>query len=406
MPKLQGIVLGLMPFIFIGYYWHMRYASLSRGSAARRQTQSTSQQMRSPIRHQEAFAKPEGPVHAEPSVVEDVESAVHTATQTSVHRDVSRDWPAPTLSSKRLVDGSPNWLPVPNAESDNPDDLAWRKQLPTDSATPCPVGRRPYHTILTAQASLYQEWQTKIFYYYFRKAQAEDGRCTEMTGFTRLLAGHKDGLMDYMPTVVVPAAAHNVTRGFPVINRPWTMVHFLQMREWRERVTEEYVYIAETDHMLRHAIPNRATPQLAVAFFFPYMSPRDPKCGAVAKKWFSGDILTELPPVGPSPALMHVDVLRKLATSWYELSVALKANREADSAYGWMLEMWGALGRHSPSTPDASALPAHTSHQLCLPASFSRLGTNYLTPLIPSPRVLAGGGTARHQALCMAAAPN
>ena len=25
----------------------------------------------------------------------------------------------------------------------------------------------------------------------------------------------------------------------------------------------------------------------------------------------------------------------------YELSVALKANREADSAYGWMLEMWG-----------------------------------------------------------------
>ena len=54
---------------------------------------------------------------------------------------------------------------------------------------PCPVGRKPFHTILTAQASLYQQWQTKIFYYHFRKVQREGGRCTEMTGFTRLLAG-------------------------------------------------------------------------------------------------------------------------------------------------------------------------------------------------------------------------
>ena len=30
--------------------------------------------------------------------------------------DPSRDWPLPTKSSKRLVDGSPNWIPVPNAE--------------------------------------------------------------------------------------------------------------------------------------------------------------------------------------------------------------------------------------------------------------------------------------------------
>ena len=30
--------------------------------------------------------------------------------------DPSRAWPMPTKSSKRLVDGSPNWIPVPNAE--------------------------------------------------------------------------------------------------------------------------------------------------------------------------------------------------------------------------------------------------------------------------------------------------
>ena len=83
----------------------------------------------------------------------------------------------------------------------------------------------PYHTILTAQNSLYQQWpdadrtltlaltlalalalaltltltspnphpncsrwQTKIFYYHFRRVQREGphgGRCTELTGFTR-----------------------------------------------------------------------------------------------------------------------------------------------------------------------------------------------------------------------------
>ena len=78
-----------------------------------------------------------------------------------------------------------------------------------------------------------------------------------------------------------------------------------------------YVYIAETDHLLRRDLPNRATPQLNVAFFFPYMSPRDAKCGAVAKKWFDGNI-NDIPPVGPSPALMHVDVLRRLTPEWSE----------------------------------------------------------------------------------------
>ena len=43
--------------------------------------------------------------------------------------------------------------------------------------------------------------------------------------------------------------------------------------------------------------------------------------------------------VGPSPAIMHVSNLKKLAPLWYELSVQMKADREADGAFGWMLEM-------------------------------------------------------------------
>ena len=36
------------------------------------------------------------------------------------------------------------------------------------------------------------------------------------------------------------------------------------------------------------------------------------KNAAVAKEWFKGNVL-DIPPVGPSPAMMHVDTLRLLA---------------------------------------------------------------------------------------------
>ena len=34
---------------------------------------------------------------------------------------------------------------------------------------------------------------------------------------------------------------------------------FLKMPAFAERITEEYVYIAETDHLIIKDIPNRAT---------------------------------------------------------------------------------------------------------------------------------------------------
>jgi hypothetical protein len=58
-----------------------------------------------------------------------------------------------------------------------------------------------------------------------------------------------------------------------VINRPWTIAAMLKDDSWRLRIPEDYVYIAETDHLILRDIPNRATPSLNVAFFFPYMSP-------------------------------------------------------------------------------------------------------------------------------------
>ena len=254
--------------------------------------------------------------------------------------DHARDYPAPTISPKRLLDRTRNWLPVPSAEDAQPADLAWRKQV-APNATRCPPGRRPFHTLLTAQKSLYQEWQTKIFYLQFRKAQAAGGPCTEMTGFTRLLAGNQpDELMALMPTIRIEEASPGATRGFQVINRPWTLQQLVGLADWRSKIPENYVYIAETDHLLLRDIPNRATPELNVAFFFPYMSPVPGPQAAVVKRYYDGDHLA-VQPVGGSPAIMHVDTLKRLAPVWYDLSVKLKADREADRAFGWVLEMWG-----------------------------------------------------------------
>ncbi len=318
-------------------------------------------------------------------------SIAATTASATAGDDVAVAYPDPTLSSNRLLDGSENYLPVPDAEGDSPSDLRWRAAIPDtckppagaataplESAAPvlpsgcvCPPGRRPFHTILTAQASTYQRWQTLIFYHHFRKQQRLQP-CTEMVGFTRLLAsanGGPDDLMKLMPTVTVAQLGFDKTRGFQVrvlaprraprraprappshaacgplarqvINRPWTMLQFIGMPEFQQRITEAYVYIAETDHLLLHDLPNRATPKLNVAFFFPYMSPVPTEQANVVKRYYDGNHLS-VQPVGPSPAIVHVDNLKKLTPLWYQLSVDLKHDSAADRAFGWVLEMWG-----------------------------------------------------------------
>ena len=53
-----------------------------------------------------------------------------------------------------------------------------------------------------------------------------------------------------------------------------------------------------------------------MAFFFPYMSPVPQQQQQVVRRYFDGDPLT-VQPVGPSPAIVHVDNLKKLTPLWY-----------------------------------------------------------------------------------------
>jgi hypothetical protein len=45
--------------------------------------------------------------------------------------------------------------------------------------------------------------------------------------------------------------------------------------------------------------------------------------------------------VGPSPLLVHKPMLAKLAHPWWDLSLQMKRDEEANRVFGWVLEMWG-----------------------------------------------------------------
>jgi len=254
---------------------------------------------------------------------------------------------------------------------------------PVDPATGCPANRRPFHVIQTADSSTYQQWQSRMMYYHFKKMVKVDP-CTEMTGFTRLLNtfdGGCDDLCDEMPTFTVRRMVSGADKagcdcdwrkvldsprcncdasqancdcpldtlscnfaqcgdlGFVVLNRPYGVLQFLLSPRFNELVKEEYVLIAETDHIYMRPLPNKATAQVPVGYQFGYMNAAEPKlCDAAKPYWADCSVVD---PVGPSPVIIAVDQLRKLTPHWFALSMALKRDSAANAAYGWVLEMWG-----------------------------------------------------------------
>ena len=76
--------------------------------------------------------------------------------------------------------------------------------------------KRLFHTAVTASDSVYNAWQCRIMYYWFKKFKDEPN--SEMGGFTRILhSGKPDKFMDEIPTFVaqpLPAGMDQVFLGF------------------------------------------------------------------------------------------------------------------------------------------------------------------------------------------------
>ncbi|XP_062233467.1 hydroxyproline O-arabinosyltransferase 1-like [Phragmites australis] len=225
---------------------------------------------------------------------------------------------------------SRSFLPLPDSSS-FPTATASSRRLAAGSSG----GRRAFHTAVTASGSVYNTWQCRIMYHWFKEARrARSG--AEMGGFTRILhSGKPDEFVDEIPTFVADPLPEG-DQGYIVLNRPWAFVQWLQ----RADIQEEYILMAEPDHIIVKPIPNLSRDGRAAAFPFFYIDPK--KYENVLRKFFPEyeGLITKIDPIGNSPVIIEKESLARIAPTWMNISIAMKKDPEADKAFGWVLEMY------------------------------------------------------------------
>uniref|UniRef100_A0A0E0JGX6 Hydroxyproline O-arabinosyltransferase-like domain-containing protein n=1 Tax=Oryza punctata TaxID=4537 RepID=A0A0E0JGX6_ORYPU len=195
--------------------------------------------------------------------------------------------------------------------------------------------RRPFHVALTATDAAYSRWQCRVMYYWYKRMQARPGGA-EMGGFTRVLhSGKPDALMDEIPTFVVDPLPAGKDHGYVVLNRPWAFVQWLQ----KANIEEEYILMAEPDHIFVRPLPNLARDDPA-AFPFFYITPSEHE--SVLRKYYPKERgpVTNIDPIGNSPVIIKKTQLEKIAPTWMNVSIQMKEDQETDKAFGWVLEMY------------------------------------------------------------------
>ncbi|KAK4770591.1 hypothetical protein SAY87_031123 [Trapa incisa] len=193
----------------------------------------------------------------------------------------------------------------------------------------------PFHVALTATDAPYSKWQCRIMYYWYK--QQKDLPGSEMGGFTRILhSGSPDNLMDEIPTMVVDPLPAGLDRGYIVLNRPWAFVQWLK----KAAIEEEYVLMAEPDHIFVRPLPNLAHTGYPAAFPFFYIKPD--KNEKIIRKFYPEEKgpVTNIDPIGNSPVIIKKDVLAKISPTWMNVSLKMKEDPETDKSFGWVLEMY------------------------------------------------------------------
>uniref|UniRef100_A0A2P2QQU2 Uncharacterized protein MANES_04G158600 n=1 Tax=Rhizophora mucronata TaxID=61149 RepID=A0A2P2QQU2_RHIMU len=195
--------------------------------------------------------------------------------------------------------------------------------------------KMPFHVALTATASTYSKWQCRIMYYWYKKQKDLPG--SGMGGFTRILhSGRPDNLMDEIPTLVVDPLPAGMDRGYIVLNRPWAFVQWLE----KATIEEEYILMAEPDHIFLRPLPNLAHQGYPVAFPFFYIKPAANE--KIIRKFYpeANGPVTNVDPIGNSPVIIHKELLEKIAPTWMNVSLRMKNDHETDTTFGWVLEMY------------------------------------------------------------------
>ncbi|RDX86759.1 Hydroxyproline O-arabinosyltransferase 3, partial [Mucuna pruriens] len=203
-----------------------------------------------------------------------------------------------------------------------------------------------FHVAVTATDAAYNQWQCRIMYYWYKKMKDVAG--SDMGKFTRILhSGRPDQLMDEIPTFVVDPLPEGLDRGYVVLNRPWAFVQWLE----KAGIKEEYILMAEPDHIFVNPLPNLAYGTQPAAFPFFYIKPVQNE--KIIRKFYPEEKgpVTDVNPIGNSPVIIQKSLMEEIAPTWVNISLKMKDDPETDKAFGWVLEMYAyavAFALHGP----------------------------------------------------------
>jgi hypothetical protein len=110
---------------------------------------------------------------------------------------------------------------------------------------------KKFHVVVTTNANIYQAWQVRVMYYWYKKQKAAQGPEGQMGGFTRVLHDRADALVNEIPTCVVDRLDNEM--GFVVLSRPNA---FKQFFEKCPEIEEDYILMAEPDHLYLRPLDN------------------------------------------------------------------------------------------------------------------------------------------------------
>lgn len=193
-----------------------------------------------------------------------------------------------------------------------------------------------YHIVMTSGGGTYSNWETEICYYWYLKAKDRPG--SSMGGFTRLLhAKEDDELSKKIHTIRVDPLGHPGVGQFPPLARPLALKMLMDMPD--NGITEDYVMMAEPDHIFLDAVPNWASPTKPAAFPFFYIDFKEKP--ELVKRWNKQHVpWYMLPPIGNSPAIIHKEQLREILKIWPDLALEMWEHEPTRAAWGWVLEMY------------------------------------------------------------------
>ncbi|KAL0435330.1 UNVERIFIED_CONTAM: Hydroxyproline O-arabinosyltransferase RDN2 [Sesamum radiatum] len=175
------------------------------------------------------------------------------------------------------------------------------------------AGGPKFHVALTATDAPYSKWQCRIMYYWYKKMKDVPG----------------SDMGDPLP--------EGLDRGYIVLNRPWAFVQWLE----KATIEEEYILMAEPDHIFVNPLPNLAHGDHPAAFPFFYIKPAENE--KIMRKYYPEEMgpVTNVDPIGNSPVIIKKSILEKIAPTWMNVSLRMKDDPETDKAFGWVLEMYG-----------------------------------------------------------------